>query len=115
MYSTKEDLESFDDDWPLLQRQRYFPGYRSLQRHIRFCDSHTPNAMPLETTHAAEEEGAHDDYLCDWFLVSISILTRELSRLSTPLDPQGCVAPPGFRFPLTGLISSSNLLCLVHA
>ena len=70
MYSTKEDLESFNADWPLLQRRCYFPGYRSLQRHIRFCDSHTPDALPLETTHAAEEEGAHDDYLCNWVLVS---------------------------------------------
>lgn len=84
MYSTKEDLEPFDDDWPLFQRRRYFPGYRSLQRHIRFCAPRTSNALPLETTIAAEKEDTHDDNLCNWVFVSIRSLY---------LNALGCLHP----------------------
>lgn len=49
LQSSKEDLESFDDDWPLLQLQCGLHRNRYFQRCVRHRDSNNTDVPDLET------------------------------------------------------------------
>ena len=70
VYPTRENMESVDDNWPLLQQQRRVFVYGNFQRCVRLRHSDPSYAFSLETSNAHEEEDPDDYDLCNWFPVS---------------------------------------------